>query len=655
MNQGEDSRGIYKVLELSRWISVLLLLLHVYYYCYGAFREWGLTTILSDQLLDTIARTGIFSDLYASKLMALIFLILSMLGHRSRKDERISLLAGWIFIAAGLLFYFGDTFLLSAGTDLRTSTGLYMMATLAGYLSVLTGARFLSRVISSSLRKRFFSEHAGGFQQEERLIETEYSINLPARYSWNGKQRESYINCINGRRSLLILGNPGCGKSWLIIEPAIRQLIHKSFSLFVFDFKYPVLSSFAYTSFMEYRHLYPPSAAFYCINFTDLSRSHRCNVIHPSTMEYLSDAIGASRTILLSMNKVWVNRQGEFFVESPVNFVAALIWYLKKYKNEAYCTLAHVIEFSQLPYDHLFSLLASEPEINTLINPFVIAYKNKNMELLDSQVASAKIPLGRLASPELYYILTGNDFSLDINDPLAPKIFCLGGDPPRQEALAPVLSLYIDRLNKLINRQGRYKCAIVCDEFATVRAASVLTTIATARSNDIIPILAVQDLNQLRTQYSREEADLLLNIAGNLISGQLGGETARWISERFPPITGYKTTVSMNSSDTSISKSEQTTGAVSPSLIATLSSGEFVGIVADDPDRRLSLKAFHATIEKEEPGKKERKAMPIVRDVKPGDVTEAFMKVKRDIRELEETEMQRILEDPTLVGSMMKK
>jgi hypothetical protein len=655
MNQGEDLQAMRKLPELSRWISMGTLFLHFYFYCYSAFREWGLTAELSDHLLDMVVRTGIFTDLYISKLVVLGFLCLSLLGKRGRKDGRIGVARGWIFVASGLVSYYGSSFLLSSDSDPLTAASLYMGMTFFGYLLVLTGGVHLSRVIASSLRKEFFNDDAGGFQQEEHLIETEFSLNFQSSYLWNGKRRKGQINCINGRRSVLILGNPGSGKSWYFIEPAIRKLIGKQFSLFVYDVKYPVLTSFVYTHFLEYRDRYPVSTAFYSINFTDLSRSHRCNLIEPSTLEYLSDAIGASRTILLSMNKTWVNRQGEFFVESPVNFVAALIWYLKKYKGGLYCTLPHVIELAQVQYDHLFTLMVCEPEIQSLINPFVLAFKNKNLELLDSQVASAKIPLGRLTSPDLYYILTGNDFTLDINNPLAPKIFCLGGDPPRQEALAPILSLYIDRLNKLINQRGKYKCGVVCDEFATVRAASVLTTIATARSNDIIPILALQDLSQLRTQYSREEADLILNIAGNLICGQVGGETARWVSERFPPVTQYKTSVSVNSSDTSISKSEQTTGAVSPSTIANLSSGEFVGIVSDEPDNRLSLKAFHATIEKDPSDEKERRLPPIVRDVTEADVQEAFLKVKREIRELEHLEMQRILGDPRLVGMVVKK
>jgi type IV secretory pathway TraG/TraD family ATPase VirD4 len=383
-------------------------------------------------------------------------------------------------------------------------------------------------------------------------------------------------------------------------------------------------------------------------------------MIAPATMVWMSDAIGASRTILLSMNKTWVNRQGEFFVESPINFLAALIWWLRKHRDGIFCTLPHAIELAQIGYDKLFTILSVDPEIQNLINAFKQAYLNNSMELVDSQVSSAKIPLSRLSSPDLYYILTGNDCTLDINDPAAPKIICLGGDPPRQEALAPVLSLYIDRINKLVNRPGRHCCALVCDEFATIRASSVLTTIATARSNNIIPILAVQDLSQLRTQYSREEADLILNITGNLICGQVGGETARWVSERFPGTMQYKTTVSVNRSDTSISKSEQMGSAISPATIATLSSGQFVGITADDPDKELTLKAFHARIirdpkvliNKDQPG---WKTLPVIRPVTIAEVEENFRRVKREVLKLVDAEVKRIMSDPDLVKMVVKR
>ncbi|MES1250205.1 MAG: TraM recognition domain-containing protein [Chitinophaga rupis] len=343
------------------------------------------------------------------------------------------------------------------------------------------------------------------------------------------------------------------------------------------------------------------------------------------------------------MNKTWIHQQGDFFIESPINFLAALIWFLRKYKEGIYCTLPNVIELAQIPYDKLFTVLNTEPEIQILVGPFIETFRNKSMKLLDSQIASARIPLGRLASPDLYYILTGNDCNLDINDPAAPKILCLGGDPLRQEALAPVLSLYIDRLNKRINQKDKYKCALICDEFATVRAYSMTTTIATARSNNIVPVIAVQDLSQLRTQYSRDEADLILNISGNLLCGQVGGETARWISERFPRVWQDRTSISINSSDTSIMKSHQWEPSLTPATIATLSSGEFVGIVADDPGKEMELKAFHARLVRDPKDMASSlPPLPIVREINEATIRENFARVRQDILTLVETEISYI-------------
>jgi YWFCY protein/TraM recognition site of TraD and TraG len=606
---------------LSQAISILLLLLHFYYFDYVLFEGWGLTTPLGDHILEHIRDTGLFASPIRSKLFALIFLILSLLSSETRKSERIKVRpAVWLVLGAGVLYFIGNTIIL----------------TMAGFIGIFIGATRLARVLRLPWSKSDpFGRDQAGFPQEEQQRVTPFGLQLKAQYTYKGQRRESWINLINPRRGILIMGSPGSGKSWFIIEPLMRQLIQKGFALFIYDFKYDTLTRIAYQLFLTYRDRYPSGAVFYSINFTDLSRSHRCNVIDPATLEYLSDAIGASRTIMLSMNRTWIHRQGEFFVESPINFLAALIWYLRKYKDGIYCTLPHAIELAQVPYIELFPLLQKQPEIQTLISPFVEAFHNKTMEMLDSQISSAKIPLGRLASPDLYYILTGNDLSLDINDPAAPKILCLGGDPPRQEALAPVLSLYIDRLNKLANRPGKYPCALVCDEFATVRAYSMTTTIATARSNNIIPVLAVQDLSQLRTQYSREEADLILNITGNLLCGQVGGETARWVSERFPKILHDKTTVSTNSKDTSISQSQQWEHTVTPATVSTLSSGEFLGVVADDPGQELVLKAFHARLSREqEPQNIAPLALPIVRLVDAITVKENFERIKTEISNL---------------------
>jgi type IV secretory pathway TraG/TraD family ATPase VirD4 len=201
--------------------------------------------------------------------------------------------------------------------------------------------------------------------------------------------------------------------------------------------------------------------------------------------------------------------------------------------------------------------------------------------------------------------------------------------------VSSVMSLYIDRLSRLCNRPGRYPCALVCDEFGTVRAYNMATTIATARSNDIVPILAVQDLTQLRLQYSKDEADMMLNISGNLLCGQVGGETARWVSERFPKILQEKTSVSTNSHDTSISQSTQWEPTISPATVAGLSSGEFLGVVADDPGMEMELKGFHAKLVRQEKGGLSGEGkLPIVKVVDRDVVQANFRQVKADIERL---------------------
>lgn len=651
MNTGEDIYGMRKVLDLSRWISIVLLLIHFYFICYGAFQAWGLTADLSDRLLANIARTGLFHRFWICKTFSLVFLVLSMLGARRRKDEGLDYTNGLMSIFTGVAIYFGSAFVLTRNGDDRNLAGIYMGTCFAGWILILTGGMRLSRVIARRLRRGFFRKVQEGFAQEERLIKTDFSINLKAEYRLDGATRKSFINIINGRRGVLVIGSPGSGKSWFIIEPAMQQLIERGFAMLVLDFKYDTLTKHAYQLFCKYRRNYPDTAQFYSINFSDLSRSHRCNLIDPSSLGEVSDAIGVSRTIMLSINNTWANKQGDFFVESPINFLAALIWFLKKYKNGLYCTLPHAIELAQTPYEKLFPILQAECDVETLINAFVQAYHNKTFEMLDGQVSSMKIPLGRLASPDIYYILTGNDLSLAINDPVHPKVLCLGGDPARQEALAPILSLYIDRLNRLINQPGQHPCALILDEFATVRAASVLNTVGVGRSHNIIPILVVQDISQLRMLYTRAETDTVLNMTGNLICGQVGGETARWISERFPPVKEYKTTVSVNSVDTSVSKSEQSNPSMSPAVIATLSSGEFVGILGDDPGREMELKAFHAKVVKEQErvGKVE---LPLVQKVGTREVEENFQRVKREVAELVDGEMKTIVRVPVLRGKV---
>jgi hypothetical protein len=380
----------------------------------------------------------------------------------------------------------------------------------------------------------------------------------------------------------------------------------------------------------------PPT--FFAINFDNLSTSHRCNPLDPDSMFDITDATESARTILLGLNREWIKKQGDFFVESPINFLTAVIWYLKKYRDGRYCTLPHVIELMQRDYKELFEVIRMEKEIEVLINPFVSAFQNNATDQLEGQIASAKIGLARLSSPQLYYVLSGNDFTLDVNNPKEPKLICVGNNPVKLQTYGAVLSLYISRAIKLVNRKHQRKCSLVFDEFPTIFFNNIDSLIATARSNKVATTLGIQDFSQLKKDYGRDQAEVIMNIVGNIVSGQVTGDTAKQLSERIGKIVQERQSVSINSDDTSTSKSTQLDFAVPAARISALSSGEFVGMVADDPDMPVELKSFHsrvindhAALKLEEEG---YRAMPVIKEVNEDMVDAAYEKIKREVADL---------------------
>ncbi|WP_235921061.1 conjugal transfer protein MobC [Foetidibacter luteolus] len=659
MHTGENEQGLRKIIDMIRMISIVVLLLHFYFYCYYAFEQWKLTTDLTDKILQNIIRSGLFSNFHKSKLIALGLLLLSLIGIKGRKSDKLNYRTGLAYFITGLLLYFisGLVLLLSdVPSDLVAI--LYFIITGVGFILILTGGAVLSRIIRNRMKNDMFNKLGQTFQQEERKLTNPYSLNLPAVYNLKGQLRKSWISFVNPRRSILVLGSPGSGKSYFLIENFIRQLADKGMSLFVFDYKYPELTTLTYNHFLKNYDKYPVGTRFYNVNFKDASSSNRCNPIDPRTMDSMTDAVEASKTLLYSINKTWLGKQGDFFPESAINILAAAIWFLFKYREGEFCTLPHTIELIHTPYTKLFTIFRAEPELETLLDPFVTSFLDNNIETLDSQMASIKIPLGRLSSPEFYYVLSGNDFTLDINNPLAPKIFCLGSNAKQANALAPVISLYVDRLNKIINQPGKHPCALVIDEASTLRATSILETIATGRSNDIIVILALQDYSQLKRVYSREEAETIMNIAGNIISGQVAGETAKMLSERFGKTMQDRESLSINSSDTSLSKSQQLETVIPPSTISSLSSGEFVGLVADDPLQKIDLKMFHSSVVNDHAAitkeKKNYLPLPVWGAETSDPIRENFRQVKTDVDDIVEAEMERIMNTPALGHLIVK-
>lgn len=659
---GENEQALRKILDMTRLISIVILVIHFYYYCYAAFQEWELSSTFSDRILGNIYRTGIFSNFVKSKLIALGFLAISLLGAKGRKNEKLNYKTAFAYLITGLLLYFASYLSMMLQLPAQEKTIVYISITAIGFLLILSGGTLLSRIIKSKFNnKDIFNKENETFPQEERLLENEFSINLPARYRLKNKVRNSWINIINPFRAIMVLGTPGAGKSYFVIRHVITQHIRKGFTMFVYDFKFDDLSRIAYNSWLKNKHRYAKPPRFFVINFDDLTRSHRCNPLEPSAMTDITDAAESARTILMGLNREWIKRQGDFFVESPINFLTAVIWYLKKYKDGEFCTLPHVIELMQADYDSLFTLFRTEAakECEVLINPFLNAYLNDVMEQLEGQIASAKVAMARLSSPQLYYVLSGNDFNLDVNNPDDPKVVCMGNNPQKIQIYGAVLSLYVTRLVKQVNKKGKLKSSLVFDEFPTIYLNNMDSLIATARSNKVSTCLGIQDFSQLRKDYGREQADVIMNITGNIVAGQVTGDTAKQLSERFGKIMQDRESYSINSGDTSISRSKQLETAIPPSKISALSSGEFVGMVADDPDNKIDLKAFHCEIINDHEALKREeesyKEIEIIRKLDSSMVQRNYFQIKQDIQDIIQSEMERLLNDPGLAHLVVRK
>ncbi|WP_092897933.1 conjugal transfer protein MobC [Algoriphagus aquimarinus] len=659
MQTGENEQGLRKILDMTRLMGVGVLGLHFYYYCYATFKDWGLVSDLTDGVLENIFNTGLFENFYTSKLIAIALLAISLLGIKGRKSESMNAKTASVYGLLGLGFYFGSYIVMHWKAHIEWISIAYMTLTSLGFLLILSGGTKLSRIIHDQLSSDVFNSENETFPQEERLTENEFSVNLPAKYSLKGKVRDSWINIINPFRGLMVLGTPGSGKSYFVIRHVITQHIKKGFSMFVYDFKFDDLSSIVYNTWLKNKHLYRVVPEFYVINFDDLTRSHRCNPLAPETMLDITDAAESARTILMGLNREWIKKQGDFFVESPINFLTAIIWFLRKYNGGEFCTLPHVIELMQADYDELFTVLRTEKDIDVLINPFVNAYLNDVMEQLEGQIASAKISMARLSSAQLYYVLSGNDFTLDINNPEEPKLVCMGNNPQKIQIYGAVLSLYVNRLVKLVNQKGKLKSSLIFDEFPTIYLNGMDSLIATARSNKVATTLGVQDLSQLRKDYGRELADVIMGIVGNIVSGQVNGDSARQLSDRIGKIMQDRQSLSINSGDTSISKSKQLESAVPPSTISSLSSGEFVGMVADKPECKLRLKAFHAEIINDHQTlKKEQEnyqPIPEIRKLDSTIVQRNYLQIKQDVRDIIQAEMGRLLNDPGQMHLVIRK
>lgn len=661
MQQEDDLRALAKIMEFGRAVSIFLLVVHVYVYCYPSITAWHLNLEVIDRILVNFNNTtGIFNCILWSKLLAVLLLAVSCLGTHGVKGEKITWPKIYAVLVAGCALFFLNWWLLKLPLPHMANTAFYIFTLTAGYLALLMSGLWMSRLYRHNLMEDVFNMENESFMQETRLMENEYSVNLPTRFYYKKRWNNGFVNIVNIFRACMVIGTPGSGKSYAIVNSYIRQLIAKGFAIYIYDYKFDDLSTIAYNSLLKNMDKYEVKPRFYVINFDDPRRSHRCNPINPEFMTDISDAYEASYTIMLNLNRTWIEKQGDFFVESPIILLAAIIWYLKIYKNGIYCTFPHAVELLNKPYSDLFTILTSYPELENYLSPFMDAWKENAQDQLQGQIASAKIPLTRMISPQLYWVMTGNDFSLDINNPKEPKLLCVGNNPDRQNIYSAALGLYNSRIVKLINKKKQLKCAVIIDELPTIYFRGLDNLIATARSNKVGVLLGFQDFSQLTRDYGEKESKVIQNTVGNIFSGQVVGETAKTLSERFGKVLQQRQSVSINRQDVSTSINTQLDSLIPASKIANLSQGTFVGAVADNFDERIEQKIFHAEIvvdhTKISAEEKAYQKIPVINDFKDRNGNDIMMQqiqrnydqIKADAQAIINEEMRRIKNDPEL-------
>lgn len=587
-----ESHELVKLHEGFRFFSYVLLFTSLYLTQLDYFFLKGMQIPAFHSVIEKMQNLKFLASLYPSKVVCLVFLAITCIGTKAHKDREllVSTIVGQTI--AGLILYWGSLVVF------KSFPAVYLGLTFAGFVLLNICFDNISKLINVNLMKDRFNVENESFPQEETLKTNEYSVNLPTIYLYKGNEHQGWINIVNPFRATMVIGTPGSGKSFSVVLPFIRQHLKKGFSMCVYDFKYPDLSLVTYNHFLKAKKngKLSGSTKFYVINFENIQKSFRCNPLAPEWMESPIDAFESSRTVLYNLNREWIRKQGEFFSESAVSFFAAVIWFLKKYQDGKFCTLPHAIELLQMDYDDLFAVLEQEKDVANIINPFINAHKRGASEQLEGQLGSLKIAISKIISPEIYWICSGDDFSLDINNPEQPKILCLANNPLRVEMYGAVLSLYITRMLKVINKKRQQPSSLIFDELPTIYFRGLDTLIATARSNRISTLLGVQTIDQLIRDYGKEQANAITSNIGNIFSGQAAGETARFIQNRMGKILQERQSLNINRNVQSSTFSTQLDYLVPEGKIAALPQGFMVGQVADNFGEAVAQKNFNCLI-----------------------------------------------------------
>jgi hypothetical protein len=641
MEESRELQGMYKIFKAAVYISLLM------EFCMYAINpemldSWN--SIVRD-IYFRIKSWTIYNDghLIYSKVATFLLVCITCVGTRNKKHLEMNarrqvlypLLSG-IGLLVVAVWFFGFSINPSI-YGFKLNIILYMVASLVGTVLIHVALDNISKFLKEGLLKDRFNLENESFEQCSELVENKYSVNIPMRYYYKGKFRKGYINICNPFRASFVVGTPGSGKSFSVIEPFIRQHSAKGFAMVVYDYKFPTLATKLYYHYLKNKKAgkTPPNCQFNIINFVDVEYSRRVNPIQAKYIPNLAAASETAETLLESLQKGKKEGGGgsdQFFQTSAVNFLAACIFYFVNYGKEPYdangkklwadkvqdpesliwhltgvvrtcesgpvvepaywlgkySDMPHILSFLNLSYDDIFDVLKTDPEVEPLLGPFQSAMKQKAFEQLEGMIGTLRVYMSRLATKESYWIFhkDGDDFDLKVSDPAKPSYLLIANDPEMESIIGALNALILNRLVTRVNTgQGKnVPVSIIVDELPTLYFHKIDRLIGTARSNKVSVALGFQELPQLEADYGKVGMQKIITTVGNVVSGSARSkETLEWLSnDIFGKVMQLKRGVTIDRDRTSINLNENMDSLVPASKISDLPTGWLCGQTARD-------------------------------------------------------------------------
>ncbi|MBL0683424.1 TraM recognition domain-containing protein [Aquimarina mytili] len=603
----KDNKLSIDILIIFSFVVCLVLLCSDIYSSYlEYFVNNGLSKSYINRFLIKLYKTApLFQHTFFTRLVCLILFAVSSLGFEVKKNPESDKQLKY-YILTLLLSVIAFIFI----PEFKISLLLHVLFTSSAFVTFIWSSISLRRHYNYYGQKDEFNEENLVFLQEKKVKENLYSVNF--------KTDNGVINVVNPFRATMVLGTPGSGKSYSVIEEYIRQHIKKQFSMLVYDFKFPSLAKETYAFFEYYKSNYGIEPEFNVISLDNLGQSNFINPISPDLIRKAADAIEAAQTVLYNLNKEWITNK-DFFAQSAISYFASCIYFLKIYQDGKYCTLPHAIALASCPDEKVFKIFSTYRELKFFMTPFADALEKEAFEQLSGQTASARIPLSQLATKELFWVMGNNVYPelnvpLGINDPEKPSIMILANSPATQTTNSPALGLVSTQILKEINQQNRQPCSVIIDELPTMYFMGLDNLIATARSNKISTTIGMQDLEQLKRDYGDKIAETIFNIVGNIFSGSVRSETATKLQEIFGKKKQKLKSVSVDTTTTSYNISENLEYVMPVATISQLSQGEFVGVVADNFGEEINRKIFRGKIKIDNRSDQIKKPIPNIID-----------------------------------------